>query len=100
MSKRKITKVQGITISYHKIDSEEFINLTDIARFKDAKRPEIPLQTWINTMKTIEFLLAWEEKNNPNFKHRESPVFKGYNNFAAEMVAGKKTSASKWVRYF
>jgi len=99
MSKRQITKVQGLDITYHKIEGEEYINLTDIARYKDPKRPEIPLQTWINNMKTIEFLLAWEEKNNPNFKHRESTVFSGYKNFAAEMVAGKKTSATKWVAY-
>ncbi len=99
MSKRKITTIQGVNISYHKINNEEYINLTDIARYKDAKRPELPLQTWINTMKTIEFLLVWEEKNNPDFKHGESPVFKGYKNFAAEMVAGKKTSATKWITY-
>ncbi|MFK8102567.1 MAG: KilA-N domain-containing protein [Saprospiraceae bacterium] len=99
MSKRKITEVQGIPISYHTIEEEEYINLTDIARYKDADRPELPVQSWINTMKTVEFLLAWEEKNNPDFKHGEFTVFKGYKEFAAEMVAGKKTSASKWVSY-
>lgn len=99
MSKRKIIKIEGIDISYHKIAGEEYINLTDIARYKDAERPELPMQAWINTMKTIEFLLVWEEKNNPDFKHGESSVFKGYKNFAAEMVAGKKTSATKWIQY-
>ena len=99
MSKRLITKVQGVDITFHKLDGEEYISLTDIARYKDANRPELPLQTWINTMKTVEFLLTWEEKNNPQFKHGESTVFKGYKNFAAEMVSGKKTSATKWVTY-
>ncbi|MFK7982053.1 MAG: KilA-N domain-containing protein [Saprospiraceae bacterium] len=99
MSKRQVTKVQGISTTYHTIDSEEYINLTDIARHKDDRRPELPLQTWMNNMKTIEFLLAWEEKNNPNFKHGETTVFSGYKNFAAEMVAGKKTSATKWIKY-
>lgn len=99
MAKRHILKVQNIDISYHRVEGEEYINLTDIARFKDSKRPELPMQSWINNNKTIEFLLAWEEKNNPNFKHGESAVFKGYINFAAEMVAGKKISASKWIKY-
>ena len=90
MSKRQITKVEGLEITYHKLGGEEYINLTDIARYKDSQRPELPLQTWINTIKTIEFLLTWEQKNNPNFKHGESTVFNGYKNFAAEMVAGKK----------
>lgn len=99
MSTRKITKIEGIEITYHSLEGEEYINLTDIARYKESKRPEIPVQTWINNNKTIEFLLVWERKNNPDFKHSESPVFKGYKNFAAEMVAGQKTSATKWITY-
>lgn len=97
MSKRKTTEVLGVTISYHEIDNEEFINLTDIARYKNAKRPEIPVQKWIGANKTIEFLLAWERKNNPDFKHTETGVFKGFEKFAAEMVAGKSISVSKWI---
>ncbi|HHS94990.1 MAG TPA: KilA-N domain-containing protein [Phaeodactylibacter sp.] len=99
MSKRKSTEVQGIEISYQTIDDEPYINLTDIARYKNPKRPEIPVQRWIGTNKTIEFLLAWEIKNNPHFKHTENHVFKGYEKFAAEMVAGKNTSVSKWINY-
>jgi len=99
MAKKKTTQVQGIEISYHLIEEEEYINLTDIAKYKDDLRPEVPVQTWINIMKTIEFLLAWEEQHNPEFKYGESSQHKGYKEFAAEMVAGKKTSASKWVSY-
>jgi len=68
MSKRKTTEAQGIQISYHRIEGEDYINITDIARYKDEGRPDVPVNTWINTNKTIEFLLAWEEKNNPDFK--------------------------------
>lgn len=99
MEKSKVVSIQGIEISYHKEDNDEYICLTDIAKYKDVDRPELPLQTWINTLKTIEFLLVWEQKNNSDFKHGESTVFKGYKNFAAEMVAGKKTSPTKWVKY-
>lgn len=99
MSKRKTTEVQGIQISYHHLEGEDYINITDIARYKDADRPDVPVNTWINTNKTIEFLLAWEEKNNPDFKPSEKTGFKGYRNFAAEMVAGRKTSVTKWITY-
>ena len=34
-SKRKLTKVQGIEIPYQTIDNEPFINLTDIAKYKN-----------------------------------------------------------------
>ncbi|MFK7934834.1 MAG: KilA-N domain-containing protein [Saprospiraceae bacterium] len=99
MAKRQIAQVQDFPISYHRVEGEEYINLTDIAKVKNSNRPELPLQSWLNNNKTIEFLLAWEEKNNADFKHGESTVFKGYVNFAAEMVAGKKISVSKWIKY-
>ncbi|MEM6316543.1 MAG: KilA-N domain-containing protein [Bacteroidota bacterium] len=99
MSKRKTTSVRGIDISYHQIEEEEYINLTDIARYKNEARPEIPVQKWIGANKTIEFLLAWERKNNPLFKHTETDVFKGFEKFAAETIAGKTVSPSKWISY-
>lgn len=99
MSKRKVTTIQGIDIAYHKLEEEEYINLTDIARYKNQKRPELPVQKWIGTNKTIEFLLAWERKNNPDFKHTEKGVFKGFNTFAAETLSGKTVTASKWIAY-
>ena len=99
MSKKTTTQVQGVEISYHLIDEEEYINLTDIARYKNADRPEIPFQKWIGANKTIEFLLAWERKNNPDFKHTETGVFKGFEKFAAEMVSGKTISATTWISY-
>lgn len=99
MSKRKLAKVQGLEISYQSIGDEPYINLTDIARYKNSNRPEIPVQRWIGANKTIEFLLAWENKNNPEFKHTENHVFKGYEKFAAEMVSGKNTSVTKWVSF-
>jgi KilA-N domain len=99
MSKTKKTAVQGLEISYHTIGEQPFINLTDIAKYKDPKRPEIPVQRWISSNKTIEFLLAWENQNNPDFKHTETDVFNGFEKFAGEMLAGKNTSVSKWVSF-
>jgi len=46
MSKRKSTEVQGIKISYHQIEGENFINITDIARYKDADRPDVPVNIY------------------------------------------------------
>ncbi len=99
MSKRKVTKVKGLDITYHSHDEEPFINLTDIARYVNPKRPEIPVQRWMNSEKTLGFLLAWEKKNNADFKHTENHVFKGYEKFAAEWVAGKAASVTRWVTY-
>lgn len=99
MAKSKITKVQGVTISYHKIDGQDYINLTDIAKSEEAKRPEVPVQAWIKSAKTIGFLYAWEKKNNSDFVYKENTVFKGYEVFSAEYLQSKKTSVTKWVTY-
>lgn len=99
MAKNKVTKVQGITINYHKVEGEEFINLTDIARSEESKRPEVPVQSWVKSVKTIAFLYSWEKKNNPDFKHKETSVFKGYEVFSAEFLRNKKTTVSKWIGY-
>jgi len=99
MAKNQVTKVQGISINYHKIEGEDYINLTDIAKSEESVRPEVPVQSWVKSVKTISFLYAWEKKNNPAFKHSETPLFKGYKEFSAEFLRNKKTSVTKWVTY-
>ena len=61
-------KVQEIIISVSKIEQEDYISLTDMARYKNSDRPDDVIRNWIKTQKTIEFLTAWEEVFNPNFK--------------------------------
>jgi hypothetical protein len=39
-----------------------------MARYKDSKNPDVVIRHWIRTQKTIEFLTAWEEVFNPDFK--------------------------------
>jgi len=99
MNKYNITKVQGLNISYHQLDGVEYINITDIAKRKDENRPERPIQRWMRSQKTIEFLYIWEKKNNPEFKHSQTGVFSGYEVFAGEMLRGKHPSVSKWITY-
>ncbi|MFK7932560.1 MAG: KilA-N domain-containing protein [Saprospiraceae bacterium] len=99
MGSKKTTQVQGFDISYHLIDNQEFINLTDIAKYKKQSRPEVQIQKWIGANKTLEFLLAWEKKNNPDFKHTEMGVFKGFEKFSAAVISGKTVSPSMWIEY-
>ena len=48
-------------------DAEDFISLTDIARYKDAERTDYIIQNWLRNRNTIEFLGIWEHLNNPRF---------------------------------
>ena len=52
--KNKI-KVQEIIISISKIEQEDFISLTDMARYKNPDRPEIEIQNWIKNKKLLSF---------------------------------------------
>jgi hypothetical protein len=46
---------------------EDYISLTDIARYKDAERTDYIIQNWLRNRNTIEFLGIWEHLNNPGF---------------------------------
>ena len=61
-------KVQDIIISVSKIKQEDFISLTDMARYKNAEYTGKVIQQWLRSSKTIDFLGLWEEIHNPNFK--------------------------------
>ena len=61
-------KVQDIVIPVSKIKQEDFISLTDMARYKNAEYTGKVIQQWLRSSKTIDFLGLWEEIHNPNFK--------------------------------
>ena len=63
--------VQDTDIKINKYNEEDFISLTDIARYKDSKRSDYILQNWMRSKDTIEFLGLWEKINNTNFNSIE-----------------------------
>jgi len=79
----KITVLdQNVTIS--SIKDEDYISLTDIARYKDSGRTDDLIRNWLRNRNTIEFLGIWEHLYNPEFKPVEFDGFKmqaGLNSF-------------------
>ena len=65
--KKSIIEVQGAAITVLSQTDEDFISLTDIARFKDRERTDYIIQNWMRNRNTIEFLGVWEQLNNPSF---------------------------------
>src|SRR5690554_7792509 len=62
----------------------EYINITDIARYKNSERTDDLIRNWLRNRNTIEFLGIWEQLNNPDFKPVEFDGFKkeaGLNSF-------------------
>ena len=83
MNKTKL-KVNKLEIVLYSQNEEEFISLTDMAKFRDSKRTNYIIQNWMRTRNTIEFLGLWEQLYNHNFKSIEFDAFKneaGANSF-------------------
>lgn len=49
-------------------NEEEYISITDIAKYVNPESPADVVKNWLRNRSTIEFLGLWEELNNPNFK--------------------------------
>ena len=64
---------------------EDFISLTDIAKFKNADHSDDVIRNWLRNRNTVEFLGVWERLNNPDFNPVEFDGIKmqtGLNAFA------------------
>lgn len=62
----------------------DYISLTDIARYKNSYEPSDVIKNWLRRKDTIEFLGLWESMYNENFNSVEFDRMKseaGYNSF-------------------
>jgi KilA-N domain len=66
MTKQKIT-VMGLEIVVERIDSEDYISLTDIAK-QTPRPPAESIRDWLRNTATLLFLQTWESLHNNDFK--------------------------------
>lgn len=78
MSKnKKITiEVQGTAIAIVSQKEEDYISLTDIAKYRNKQEPFAIINNWMRGRSTIEFLGLWEKLSNPDFKPLEFERFR------------------------
>ena len=84
MAKNKKIQVQGTEITIISGQLDDYISLTDIARYKDNEHTDSIIQNWMRNRNTIELLGFWEAIYNPNFKPLEFEGFRkqaGLNSF-------------------
>jgi len=77
--------VKGADIRIITGKQQDYISLTDIARYKKKERTDDLIRNWIRNRNTIEFIGIWEQLNNPNFNTVEFDGFRkeaGLNSFA------------------
>ena len=71
MKKKETVSVQGTAVAIITHQKDEYISLTDMARYKNAETTGIVISHWMRTGYTLNFLGAWEKLHNPNFNVTE-----------------------------
>ena len=92
MAINKTIKVESVEIVLYSKNNEDFISLTDMARFKNAETTGLVISHWLSTRYTVEFMGLWEKMNNPLFNVTEFSNIKnesGSNGFVL--------SAKQWI---
>lgn len=94
MTKNEVI-VKGINVNYKKINQEDYISLTDIAKARNVKEPKDVIKSWMRNRSTLEYLALWENFYNPEFKGGEiDPLLSetGKNDFTM--------SPTRWVEEY
>jgi hypothetical protein len=63
--------VQKTKITVLRVDDEEYISLTDLARFKNADNPSSVITHYLSTYDTVSYIGLWETLSNPDFNSTE-----------------------------
>lgn len=92
MSKNSQIVVLTEIVRIQRMDQDDYISLTDIAKFKNADDPRFVIQNWMRTRSSIEFLGIWELLNNPDFNRVEFDTVKNQSGSNAFVM-----TPSKWT---
>lgn len=86
-------------IKFVKFNDDDFISLTDIAKYKWDKS-DVLIQSWMRNRNTVEFLWLWETLNNPSFKPHEFEGFRKeawLNSFLMSPKKWTETTNAIWI---
>jgi hypothetical protein len=85
--------VRGTLVSVAMHNQDDYISLTDIAKYRDAAHPPQIISLWMRTYTTIEYLGLWEKLHNSDFKPH---IYEG---FKAESARPHFwMSSQKWIK--
>lgn len=91
--KKEEISVKGLSIQvYTKDFKNDYLSLTDIAKYKNTDDPRFVIQNWMRNRNTLEFIGLWEVLNNPKFNRVQFDTFRnesGLNRFTM--------TPSKWI---
>jgi hypothetical protein len=84
--------IKGIEITVIRENEDDYISLTEMVSLQEDG-PKL-IEKWLNNKSTVDFLGAWEQMFNPNFK---TPEFRGFRENAGS--GGFFVSAKKWIEF-
>jgi hypothetical protein len=67
MPKKETVEVQGTEIAILIHRQDDYISLTDMAKFKNAEIPGTVISHWMSTIFAINYMGLWEKMNNSGF---------------------------------
>ena len=83
--KKDTIEAKGFSIQIYTEDfKNDYISLTDIARYKNTDDPRFVIQNWMRNRNTLEFIGLWEALNNADFNRVQFDTFRneaGLNRF-------------------
>ena len=92
MAKKETINVQGTEIVLLSHRKDDYISLTDMAKFKNAEATGLVIAHLLSTRYTVDFLGIWERVNNPNFNVTE------FGNIRSETgTNGFILSSKQWI---
>lgn len=93
--KNKIATIMNVNNNEVKVimvGNEEYISLTDLARYKNKYNPGDVIIKWMSNKSSFDFYCLWEELFNENFKLAESREFKNDSSTQSFTM-----SPSRWI---
>ena len=71
MSKKQTIHINGSDIVILKQKTDDYISLTDMAKYKNAEATGIVISHWLSTRYALDYLGIFERLNNPDFNVTE-----------------------------
>mgnify|MGYP000847248837 FL=1 len=69
--------VKGLAIQIYTEDfKNDYISLTDIAKYKNNDDPRFVIQNWMRNRNTLEYIGLWEVLNTPDFNRVQFDTFR------------------------
>lgn len=88
-----VINIKDSDIKVIRVNNEDYISLTDIARYKNPENPGDVLIKWMSNKSSFDYYSLWEELFNENFKLADCREFK-----SDSATQSFTMSPSRWIK--